>query len=54
MRVAHKVNRTRSLLTDPIEAGDAVTAEDLWRRHLTDAGQILVTNRGATVIDLLS
>ena len=54
IRLALKANRTRALLTDLIEAGDAVAAEDLWRRHLTDAGQVLVANRGTTVIDVLS
>ena len=53
-KLANRANRTRIVLTDLIEAGDAEGAEDLWRRHLTDAGQVLVTNRGTTVIDVLS
>ncbi|MCU1368685.1 MAG: GntR domain protein [Ilumatobacteraceae bacterium] len=53
-KLAHKANRTRHVLTDLIEAGDAVAAEDLWRRHLSDAGQVLVANRGTTVIDVLA
>ena len=53
-KLAHKANRTRVLLADLIERGDANAAEDLWRRHLTDAGQILVTDRGTRVIDLIT
>ncbi len=53
-KLAHKANRTRVLLADLIEQGDANAAEDLWRRHLTDAGQILVTDRGTRVIDLIT
>lgn len=53
-KLAHKAHRARTVLADLIEAGDAVAAEDLWRRHLASAGQVLVTNQGDSVIDLLS
>ena len=53
-KLAHKAHRARTVLADLIEAGDATAAEDLWRKHLSDAGEVLVTNQGDTVIDLLS
>ena len=53
-KLAHKAHRARTVLADLIESGDAVAAEDLWRRHLAGAGQVLVTNQGDSVIDLLS
>ena len=52
-KLAHKAQRARTVLADLIEAGDAVAAEDLWRKHLRDAGEVLVTNQGEAVIDLL-
>jgi DNA-binding FadR family transcriptional regulator len=46
--------RTRERLIELISAGDAEAAEDLWRRHLTDAGRHLVAGKGATVLDVFS
>ena len=31
-----------------------VEAEELWRRHLTDAGKVLVTDQASSVVDLLA
>ena len=53
-KLAHRALRARTVLADLIEAGDAVGAEELWRKHLSDAGEVLVTNQGKTVVDLLS
>lgn len=53
-KLAHKAHRARTVLAELIEAGDGDAAEDLWRKHLTDAGHVLVTNQGDSVIDLLS
>jgi DNA-binding FadR family transcriptional regulator len=53
-KLAHKGHRARTVLADLIEAGDATGAEELWRKHLTDAGGVLVANQGDHVIDLLS
>ena len=53
-KLAHKAHRARTVLADLIEAGDAAGAEQLWRKHLSDAGEVLVTNQGGTVVDLLS
>ena len=53
-KLAHKAHRARRVLADLIEAGDDGGAEELWRKHLTDAGEVLVTNQGDNVIDLLT
>lgn len=52
--LGRRVTRTRHRLVDLIEAGDAEGAEDLWRRHLTDAGKLLAGEGGARVVDLLT
>jgi len=53
-RLAHRALRSQTLLTELIEAGDADAAEDLWRKYLTDARQVLITNQRDTVIDVLT
>jgi DNA-binding FadR family transcriptional regulator len=51
-RLARKAHRTRQRLIDLIRAGDADEAEDLWRRHLAEAGRVLVEGTGETLVDL--
>lgn len=51
-RLERKAHRTRQRLVDLIRAGDADGAEDLWRRHLTEAGSVLASGTGASVVDL--
>jgi len=51
-RLARKAQRTREQLIDLIRAGDGDAAEDLWRRHLTEAGRALVAGTPGTVVDL--
>jgi GntR family transcriptional regulator, transcriptional repressor for pyruvate dehydrogenase complex len=53
-RLSRKADRTRRKLIDLIEAGDEAGAEELWRKHLTEAGQILMSTNGETVVDILS
>lgn len=53
-RLAQKAHRTRMLLADLIEKGDASAAETLWRKHLTDAGLVLVTTQAKMVVDVLT
>jgi DNA-binding FadR family transcriptional regulator len=54
VRLARKALRTRMKLTELIENGDEVGAEELWRRHLTEAGKQLIGANGQTVVDILS
>lgn len=50
-RRAYKAHRR---LTELIEAGDGVAAEDFWRRHMEVAGELLLRDLGPTsVVDLL-
>jgi len=51
-RLARKAHRTRQSLIDLIRAGDADRAEELWRRHLVEAGNVLAASAGETVVDL--
>jgi GntR family transcriptional regulator, transcriptional repressor for pyruvate dehydrogenase complex len=53
-KLAHQAHRTRTMLADLIEQGDDVAAEELWRRHLTDAGKVLVADQASSVVDLLA
>jgi DNA-binding FadR family transcriptional regulator len=53
-KLAHQAHKTRIMLADLIDAGDDVAAEELWRKHLTDAGLVLMTNQRDAVVDLLS
>ena len=39
-RLARKAHRTRLKLIELIEEGDDVGAEELWRKHLTEAGKV--------------
>jgi DNA-binding FadR family transcriptional regulator len=52
VRLARKAKRARQRLIELISAGDGDGAEDLWRAHLTEAGDILARSAGATVLDL--
>jgi DNA-binding FadR family transcriptional regulator len=53
-RLARKARRTRLKLIQLIEEGDEVAAEELWRKHLTEAGKELIGGNGQTVVDVLS
>ena len=53
-RLARKAHRTRQKLIDLIRAGDADEAEELWRRHLLEAGNVLAASAGESVVDLFS
>ena len=46
--------RTRLKLIEQIEEGDDVGAEELWRKHLTEAGKALIGSNGQTLVDVLS
>jgi DNA-binding FadR family transcriptional regulator len=52
-RLAHRAQRTRVVLTGLIRAGAADEAEELWHKHLVEAGEVLVGNRADAVIDVL-
>lgn len=53
-RLARKAHRTRLKLIELIDEGDDVGAEELWRKHLTEAGKQLIGANGQTVVDVLS
>ena len=53
-RLARKAHRTRLKLIELIEAGDEDAAEELWRKHLTEAGKTLMGANGQTVVEVLS
>jgi GntR family transcriptional regulator, transcriptional repressor for pyruvate dehydrogenase complex len=53
-RLARKAERTRLKLIELIEQGDEVGAEELWRRHLTEAGKVLMGTNGQTLVDILT
>ena len=53
-RLVRKAERTRLKLIELIEQGDEAGAEELWRKHLTEAGKILVGDNGQTLVDVLS
>ena len=53
-RLIRKAERTREKLIDLIESGDEVGAEELWRKHLTEAGKVLIGSNGQTLVDVLS
>ena len=53
-KLARKALRARAVLADLIEAGDDDAAEELWSKHLTDAGNVLVADQRDSVIDVLS
>jgi DNA-binding FadR family transcriptional regulator len=50
--LARSTRRTRQKLIDLVRAGDADGAEELWRKHLTEAGRVLTSRTGAALIDL--
>jgi DNA-binding GntR family transcriptional regulator len=51
-RLARQGNRARAKLIELIRAGDADGAEDLWQRHLSQAGKALMETNGTAVVDL--
>jgi GntR family transcriptional regulator, transcriptional repressor for pyruvate dehydrogenase complex len=51
-RLARQGNRARAKLIELIRAGDADGAEDLWQRHLSQAGKALMETNGKAVVDL--
>lgn len=53
-QLARKARRARQRLIDLIAAGDVDAAEDLWRRHLTEAGRALLGGGALKVIDLFN
>jgi DNA-binding FadR family transcriptional regulator len=53
-RLGRKAHRTRLKLIELIEDGDEVGAEELWRKHLTEAGKQLIAANGQTVVDILT
>jgi DNA-binding FadR family transcriptional regulator len=53
-RMADRASRTRHKLIELIRAGDADKAEELFTRHLAEAGSILTGAQSERVIDLLS
>jgi DNA-binding FadR family transcriptional regulator len=53
-QLVRRAMRTRQQVIDFIAAGDGDHAEDLWRRYLTEAGDVLAAGTGATVVDLFS
>ena len=52
-KLAHKAFKTRATLVELIAKGDTEAAEDLWRRHLTEAGKVLIGGRRQSIIDIL-
>ena len=53
-RLGRKAHRTRLKLISLIEEGDADSAEELWRRHLTEAGKVLMGSRSQSIVDILT
>jgi DNA-binding FadR family transcriptional regulator len=53
-RLARKAHRTRLKLIELIEEGDDVGAEELWLKHLSEQGKLLMGTHGETVVDVLS
>lgn len=51
-RLIARARRARQRLIAHIDQGDADSAEALWRRYLTEAGQVLAAGTGETVVDL--
>jgi DNA-binding FadR family transcriptional regulator len=53
-RAFRKGGKAHAMVVDLIEAGDRDGAEELWRRHLTEAEDYLLSGgRAKTVVDLL-
>jgi DNA-binding FadR family transcriptional regulator len=51
-RLSRRALVTRRKLIDLIEAGDADAAEELYRKHLSEAGDVLAGGNSKTVVDL--
>jgi GntR family transcriptional regulator, transcriptional repressor for pyruvate dehydrogenase complex len=53
-RLARKAHRTRLKLIDLVYEGDPVGAQELWRKHLTEQGALLMGTHGERVVDVLT
>ena len=53
-RLMRKTRRTRQRLIELVRAGDGDGAEELWRKHLTEAGNALTSSTGEPVVDLFN
>jgi DNA-binding FadR family transcriptional regulator len=53
-RASRRAQRTHDKFIDLIEAGDARAAENLWRKHLSEAGQhVTSTGDAKTTLDVM-
>lgn len=53
-KIGRRVSRARRKLIELISAGEADAAEQLFRQHLAEAGQVLMAAQGGRVVDVLS
>lgn len=53
-RLIRRASKARHILIEHIARGEADDAEDLFRRHLTEAGTMLQAAHGGRVIDVLN
>jgi DNA-binding FadR family transcriptional regulator len=54
LRAGRRAQRTHVKFVDLLEAGDALGAEKLWRKHLSEAGQhIISTGEAKTTLDVM-
>jgi DNA-binding FadR family transcriptional regulator len=51
-RLSRRALVTREKLIELIQAGDADAAEELYRKHLSEAGEVLAAGSAETVVDL--
>ncbi len=51
-RLVRRATKARQRLIEYIAAGDGDAAEDLWRRYLTEAAEVLAAGTGASIVDL--
>lgn len=51
-RLVKRATRARQRLIDLIASGDGDAAEDLWRRYLTEAAEVLAAGTGESIVDL--
>jgi GntR family transcriptional regulator, transcriptional repressor for pyruvate dehydrogenase complex len=51
-RLMRRVSTTRRKIIDLIEAGDGDAAEELWRKYLTEAGEVISSGIGKSLVDL--
>jgi GntR family transcriptional regulator, transcriptional repressor for pyruvate dehydrogenase complex len=54
IRAGHRAQRTHARFIDLIENGDAAAAEQLWRKHLSEAGRhVTSAGEAKTTLDVL-